>query len=193
MPENLPTKNAPDPIIKTAAREDRSATPADVLAEIRRIGLKTPPEAVSIVRAGRDYPAAPRVGVLAVARRGDRLLLVRRRNPPDAGKWGFPGGAQELGETVAEAAVRELREETGVAAAPVGVLDVVDFIDRDGEGRVRFHYTLVAVLAEWRHGEGVAADDVDEVRWIAFGELEALLATASERVGPIGRKALENL
>ena len=139
----------------------------------------------------RAYPAAPRVGVLAIARRGEKLLLVRRRNPPDAGKWGFPGGAQELGETVAAAAVRELAEETGVRAEPSGVLDVVDFIERDEEGRVRFHYTLIAVLLAWCHGEGVAGDDADELRWLTLVEVDALLASASERVGPIARKALE--
>jgi 8-oxo-dGTP diphosphatase len=118
---------------------------------------------------------------------------VRRRNPPDAGKWGFPGGAQELGETVAAAAVRELREETGVEADPSGVLDVVDFIERDQEGRVRFHYALIAMLLDWRHGEGIAADDVDELRWLTLAEVDALLASASERVGPIARKALEGI
>ena len=141
----------------------------------------------------RAYPAAPRVGGLAHARRGEKLLLVRRRNPPDAGKWGFPGGAQELGETVAAAAVRELAEETGVKAEPSGVLDVVDFIERDEEGRVRFHYALIAVLLDWRGGEGVAADDVDELRWLTLVEVDALLASASERVGPIARKALEGI
>ena len=141
----------------------------------------------------RAYPAAPRVGVLAIARRGEKLLLVRRRNPPDAGKWGFPGGAQELGETVAEAAVRELREETGVEADPSGVLDVVDFIQRDEDGRVQFHYALIAVLLDWRFGEGVAADDAEELRWVTLAEIDALLASASERVGPIARKALEGL
>ena len=141
----------------------------------------------------RKYPTAPRVGVLAIARRGDKLLLVRRRNPPDAGKWGFPGGAQELGETVAEAAVRELREETGVEADPSGVLDVVDFIQLDEDGRVRFHYALIAVLLDWRLGEGVAADDAEELRWVTLTEVDALLASASERVGPIARKALQGV
>src|SRR5687768_4772169 len=141
----------------------------------------------------RAYPSAPRVGVLAIARRGEKLLLVRRRNPPDAGKWGFPGGAQELGETVAAAAVRELREETGVEADPSGALDVVDFIERDQEGRVRFHYALIAVLLDWRSGDGVAADDVDELRWLTLAETDALLTSASERVGPLARKALEEI
>jgi 8-oxo-dGTP diphosphatase len=136
----------------------------------------------------RSYPEYPRVGVLAIVRRGASVLLVRRLNPPDAGKWGFPGGAQELGETVAEAAQRELREETGIEAAPLGVLDVVDFIERDEAGRVRFHYALIAVLMEWRAGEGTAADDIDAVRWVGPDEIGAM--TCSERVGGVAAKAL---
>jgi ADP-ribose pyrophosphatase YjhB (NUDIX family) len=136
----------------------------------------------------RAYPGQPRVGVLAVVRRGDRLLLARRRNPPDAGKWGFPGGAQELGETVAAAAARELGEETGVAASPAGVLDVVDIIDRDAEGRVRFHYALIAVLMLWQRGDGAAADDIDALAWATLDEIAGL--ACSERVGAIAAKAL---
>jgi 8-oxo-dGTP diphosphatase len=137
----------------------------------------------------RAYPATPRLGVLAVVRRGERLLLVRRRNPPDAGKWGFPGGAQELGETVTEAAARELGEETGVAAEALAVLDVVDVIERDAQGRVQFHYALVAVLMEWRDGEGAAADDIDALAWVTLGEIEGLLC--SDRVGAVAAKALD--
>jgi ADP-ribose pyrophosphatase YjhB (NUDIX family) len=136
----------------------------------------------------RAYPDHPRVGVLAVVRRAGRLLLVRRRNPPDAGKWGFPGGAQELGETVAEAACRELVEETGVGASPPGVLDVIDAVTRDEVGRVHYHFTLVAVLMEWRAGEAVAADDAEAVAWISLAELDGLLC--SERVGAVAAKAL---
>lgn len=136
----------------------------------------------------RAYPATPRVGVLAVVRRGERFLLVRRRNPPDAGKWGFPGGAQELGETVAAAAARELREETGVGAEPHAILDVIDVIQRDADGRVQFHYALVAVLMEWREGEGAAADDIDALAWVSIGEIARL--HCSDRVGAVAAKAL---
>jgi 8-oxo-dGTP diphosphatase len=122
-------------------------------------------------RAGRRYPERPIVGVLAVVLRGERALVVRRANPPLAGRWGFPGGVLELGETVAEGAMRELLEETGVVAEPIGTLTVIDTIDRDDEGRVRFHYTLVAVRAQWRSGEGAAADDADEVAWLSRAEI----------------------
>ena len=130
-------------------------------------------------RESRRYPERPIVGVLAVVLRGNRALVVRRANPPMAGRWGFPGGVLELGETVAEGAMRELLEETGVVAEPTGTLTVIDTIDRDEAGRVRFHYTLVAVRGEWRSGEGVAGDDADEVAWLSRADIvEGGLLTA---------------
>ena len=89
-------------------------------------------------KEGRRYPDRPIVGVLAVVLRGERVLVVRRANPPMPGRWGFPGGVLELGETVAQGAMRELHEETGVIAEAIGPLTVIDTIDRDNEGRVRF-------------------------------------------------------
>jgi len=85
----------------------------------------------------------------------------------------------ELGETVAQGAMRELLEETGVAAEAAGPLTVIDTIDRDGEGRVRYHYTLVAVIGHWQSGEGVAGDDADEIAWLTRTEIiEQNLPTA---------------
>jgi 8-oxo-dGTP diphosphatase len=127
----------------------------------------------------RRYPEHPIVGVLAVVLRGDRALVVRRANPPLAGRWGFPGGVLELGETVAQGAMRELVEETGVVAEATGTLTVIDTIDRDDAGRVRYHYALVAVLGIWRAGEGVPGDDADEVAWLSRAEIvEGGLPTA---------------
>ena len=124
-------------------------------------------------KEGRRYPARPIVGVLAVVLRGERALVVRRSNPPMAGRWGFPGGVLELGETVAEGAMRELLEETGVVAEPSGILTVIDTIDRDDEGQVRYHYTLVAVRGSWRQGAGAPGDDADEVAWLSGAEIVA--------------------
>jgi 8-oxo-dGTP diphosphatase len=130
-------------------------------------------------KEGRRYPDRPIVGVLAVVVRGDRVLVVRRANPPMPGRWGFPGGVLELGETVAQGAMRELAEETGVEAEAGGPLTVIDTIDRDEEGRVRYHYTLVAMIGHWQSGEGVAGDDADEVAWLTRAEIiEQNLPTA---------------
>jgi len=122
-------------------------------------------------KEGRRYPDRPIVGVLAVVLRGERALVVRRANPPMPGRWGFPGGVLELGETIAQGAMRELLEETGVTAEAAGPLTVIDTIDRDREGRVRYHYTLVAVIGHWQSGDGVPGDDADDVAWLTRAEI----------------------
>jgi len=85
----------------------------------------------------RDYPTLPMVGLLAIVRRGDRFLLVRRAKEPNKGRWGFPGGVQELGETVVDGARRELAEETGLVANGGGAVSTLDAIDRADAGRHR--------------------------------------------------------
>jgi len=101
-----------------------------------------------------------------------RVLLVRRGRPPGRGVWAFPGGALDLGERVFIAAQRELREETGLRAEPVDVVDVYEYIERDAGGRVRYHYVIVEVLMRL-HGtaHAHAADDAAAVRWFALDEL----------------------
>lgn len=138
----------------------------------------------------RHYPNLPVLAVLAVVARAGRVLLVRRANPPDQGKWGFPGGRVELGETLRTAVARELDEETGIAAEACEVLTTLDVIERDAEGRVRFHYLLVALRAEWRHGEPSPRDDVFAAAWVAPEELERLDGGVSAEVGRIARLAL---
>ena len=124
-------------------------------------------------RAARRYPDRPIVAVLAVVLRGEEALIVQRAQQPNAGRWGFPGGVLELGETVAEGAMRELFEETGIVAKPAGVLDVHDAITRDAEGRVQFHYLLIAVRGIWESGEGEPADDAAAVAWITRADIVA--------------------
>ncbi len=122
----------------------------------------------------RSYPDRPYVGVGIVVFRGDEVLLVERTKPPIRNRWSIPGGAQEIGETIREAASRELMEETGLEADVIGLIDVVDGITRDQDSRVQFHYTLVDFAAEWRSGEAAAADDVGVVRWVPLADLEAM-------------------
>ena len=137
----------------------------------------------------RDYPTRPIIGILALVRRGDRFLLVRRAKPPNQGYWGFPGGVQELGETVLEAAQRELAEETGVQAAAQRIFTALDAIERGDDGRIRYHFTLLAVLFEWLSGEGEAADDAEALGWFRLQDIETLPALPN--VGALILQVLE--
>ncbi|MBK8907762.1 MAG: NUDIX hydrolase [Rhodospirillales bacterium] len=129
---------------------------------------------------GRSSPVAltpqrPIVGVGVVVLRDDRVLLVRRANPPRQGEWSLPGGRQRLGETVFAAAEREVLEETGTTIGVQGVVDVVDYIDRvTPDGPIRFHYTLVDVIADWLGGDPVPGDDATEAAWVAVDDLAGL-------------------
>ena len=124
-------------------------------------------------RAARRYPERPIVAVLAVVVRGEQALIVPRAQQPNAGRWGFPGGVLELGETVAQGAMRELLEETGIVAEPAGILNVNDAVSRDEEGRVQFHYVLIAVRGVWRSGEGTPGDDAAAVAWATRADIVA--------------------
>jgi len=115
----------------------------------------------------REYPATPVASVGVIVRRDDgAVLLVRRANPPSQGLWSVPGGRLELGETAAECARREVREECGVECVPTDVFHVVDRIYRNDEGRVQYHYVIVELLAWWSSGEPVAGDDASAVAWV---------------------------
>ena len=113
------------------------------------------------------------VGVGAVVWRGDQVLLIKRGKPPRVGQWSLPGGLQHLGETIAEAAVREVAEETGVRIRVGAVVGAYDSIVRD-QGGVRYHYTLVDVDADWVAGEAAAASDAAAAGWFGLAQLEGL-------------------
>jgi len=119
----------------------------------------------------RAYPSRPFVGVGVVIFKGEKILLAERNRRPNGKMWSIPGGAQELGETAEEAALREIREETDLEINILGLVDVVDVIRRDIEGKVEYHYTLVDFYAEWLSGEAVANDDVSDVKWIRLGKI----------------------
>jgi len=119
------------------------------------------------VPINRDFPDRPFTAALAVCRRGERVLLAQRAKGPGPaiGKWGFPGGMQELGETILGAAARELHEETGITAEPLRVVDAFDVIGKEQDGRIRAHFTLVCVVLDWREGEGRPIEDATAVGW----------------------------
>ena len=126
----------------------------------------------------REYPDAPRVGVGAVILDGDRVLLVKRGQPPSQGKWSIPGGLVHLGERIEDAVRREVEEECGVQ---VRLLDLCGVIDRvrlappnGGEpARVHYHYVIIDYVASIESGEPRAGSDAAEVRWVPIREVEA--------------------
>jgi len=99
----------------------------------------------------RKYPDRPFVGVGAVIVREGKVLLVRRKHEPLAGQWSLPGGAVEVGETLEACLVREMLEETGLEVSVGPVIEVLDRITRDDEGRVMYHFVLVDYLC-WPTG-----------------------------------------
>ncbi len=120
---------------------------------------------------GREYPQAPVAGVGAVVLRDGQVLLVRRGREPLHGRWSLPGGVLELGETMAEAVVREVFEETGLRVAPLGMVETFDRIHRDADGRLQYHYVLVDFLCHVEGGELVCGDDADDACWAARAEV----------------------
>lgn len=113
----------------------------------------------------------PTPAVIGVVVREGSVLLVRRINPPDAGKWGFPGGKIELGETLRAATAREVKEETGLLVSPNRVVTALDVLDRDAQGSLRFHYVLIAVLCDWVSGVTQPAGDVSDAAWFEIASI----------------------
>lgn len=121
----------------------------------------------------REYPARPIASVGGVVVDGDRVLLVRRKLEPLAGHWTLPGGAIEVGEPAAHAVAREVREETGLDVEVGPVVEVLDRIYRDADGRVQFHYVLIDYLCRPRGGAVRAGSDAAAVEWVRAGDLDA--------------------
>lgn len=133
----------------------------------------------------------PQIGALAVLYHEGKFLLAQRRNPPDAGLWGFAGGQVEFGETVCDAAARELQEETGLVAHPAQILNWGEAISRDEAGRARHHHILAAVLCRDPSGTLHAADDVMDVAWVTLAQIESSTYVCSARVDEVARAALD--
>jgi mutator protein MutT len=125
----------------------------------------------------RNYPSRPIVGVGAVVVDRGRVLLVRRGQEPLKGDWSLPGGAVEVGETLADAVVREVSEETGLRIEVGPIVEVVDRIIHDPCGRVEYHFVIVDYVCRPIGGTLQSGSDVDEVVWADPSALEAYRLT----------------
>jgi 8-oxo-dGTP diphosphatase len=126
----------------------------------------------------REYPRLPTVGAGALIHSRGKVLLIKRRNEPNKGRWALPGGLVEVGETVQQAILREVREEVALEVKLEGLLDVADDVHYDKEGRVRFHYVLVDYLAKPTGGTPKVNAESSGFRW--FDPREVALIDTSE-------------
>ena len=126
---------------------------------------------MSTRRDRREYPERPVVGVGAVIVQDGRVVIVRRRYEPLAGRWSLPGGTLEVGETLEAGTAREIREETGLQVRVGPVIEVFDRILFDEAQRVRYHFVLVDYLCWPVGGELRAGSDVDDAMFVETGDL----------------------
>jgi 8-oxo-dGTP diphosphatase len=117
----------------------------------------------------------PSLGVSTLVRREGAVLLVRRARPPLQGQWALPGGHVERGERLAEAAAREVREETGVSVTNLRHIDFAEIVLADS------HHVVVVFAGDWRAGEPNARDDAAEARFVPDAEAASLPLTDDTR------------
>lgn len=122
----------------------------------------------------REYPARPILAVGAIVMRDGCVLLARRGKMPGLGKWSVPGGAVDAGESLEDAARREVREECGIEVELTDTIEVIQRVTLDEAQRVRFHYVIVDYVARWLGGEAGPSDEASEVRWVRPDEFDAL-------------------
>jgi ADP-ribose pyrophosphatase YjhB (NUDIX family) len=130
----------------------------------------------------RLYPDQPIVGIGAIIVRDGKIVLIKRGNEPSLGKWTIPGGLVELGESLLHAVIRETLEETCLEVETPELIDVVDNVDCDEQGKVKYHYVIIDYLVHVKGGEVAAASDAAELRWVPMDEVENYDLTASFRV-----------
>jgi len=121
-----------------------------------------------------EYPESPKVGVGAIVFKDGDVLLVRRGQAPSEGLWSIPGGKVELGESLQRAVEREIFEETGITIHANEPIYTFDLVERDDAGRVKYHYVIVDLIADYVEGEIQAGDDAIDARWVSPGEIEKL-------------------
>ncbi len=135
----------------------------------------------------REYPYRPIVSAAACVFRGDRVLLIKRTQQPSQGLWSVPGGAIELGETVHDAAQRELREECNIEIKVDRIFNVVDAIVPDESQQIKFHYVVIYLLARYVSGEAHPGSDASDLRWVTLQELDTF------DMNPVVRKNMQQV
>ena len=119
----------------------------------------------------RQFPERPIVGVGAVIVDGDRVVLIRRAHEPLKGEWSLPGGAVNVGETLADAVAREVQEETGLVVRVGPLIEVLDRVHRDGDGRVEYHFVLLDYKCRVVSGTLAHGSDASDACWVDRSDL----------------------
>lgn len=125
----------------------------------------------------RSYPQRPFLAVSAAIMRDGKVLAVRRARNPAINLYTMPGGVVEIGETLTEAVMREVREETALTIEPVALAGHREAILRDAQGKVERHFIILCFAAHWRAGDVVLNEELDDARWLTPGELAGLPTT----------------
>jgi 8-oxo-dGTP diphosphatase len=129
----------------------------------------------------RLYPDQPIVGIGVVIVKEGKIALIKRGNEPGKGKLSIPGGLVELGEHIEQTVIREAKEETCLEVTDPRLIDVVDTVETDEEGKIKYHYVIVDYLVRVVGGQIAAASDAEELRWVPFEEVENYVLTSSFR------------
>ena len=127
----------------------------------------------------RRYPSVPRIGVGVLVLHGSEVLLVKRGQEPAKGEWSVPGGLVELGESVKEAAHREVREECNIHINLIKQIELFEFIEKDEKKSIKYHYVILDFLAEYVDGEPYASSDVSDTQWVQVSDLDRMDCNAS--------------
>ena len=125
----------------------------------------------------RAYPDRPYLAVSAAIIRDGRILVARRARGPALGVWTLPGGVVEAGETLTEALVREIKEETAMEVEPVALAGHREVLVRDDGGRLSRHFVILCFAARWLAGEPVLNEELADARWLRPAELSGLKTT----------------
>jgi len=120
----------------------------------------------------KEYPKQPIVGVGAIIIHDGKMLIVKRGSDPGKGKWSVPGGLVELGETVKEAVEREVLEECNLKVEASHLIDIVDNIIRDKNGRIKYHFIILDFFAKLRGGKLKPNSEIIEAKWVPIDEVE---------------------
>jgi len=129
----------------------------------------------------RLYPKQPLVGIGAVVICSNKILLEKRKNEPGKGKWSIPGGIVELGEEAQQTAIREVKEETNLTVENPELIDVVDNVELDENGKVKYHFVIIDFFVHLKRGRLKALSDAAEVKWVKLDNVENYVLTRTFR------------